>query len=111
MKAESLSSTLCELHDIEQDNIELIITHLENVISSIILSNLRDGENETSLDLGIGILSIRVFTDSISYQFIPSESLEKKLKDTAETYKDPLAQELKVKIDRKLIQIYRELLK
>lgn len=45
------------------------------------------------------------------YQFEPSQQLKDKLHETLTKNVDPLACELKSKIDKKLQQLYKELLK
>lgn len=111
MKEDSLEKQISELHDINIDDIDVVKTHVENIIASVIFSNLHDNENETSIDIGLGKLVIRVFTDFISYQFEPSECLQEKIREVIIDNKNPLIDEIQKKIDKKLLQLYKELLK
>ena len=111
MKIDNLGQSLSELHELNKEDVATVENHLENIITSLILNNLHDGNNECGINIGMGTLYIRVFPDMIHYQFEPSVEFQKKVSEAIESYEDPLLSEIQLKIDRKLSQLYKELLK
>lgn len=109
MKNISLEEELYKLNDI---SIEYRIKdYIENIITSCVFSALKEGENSIKIELLFGELYIFVYSDSISYKFVPSESFMAKIKTSILNNEDPLVADLDDKINKKLYRIYRELLK
>ena len=106
MKQIQLSSELIDLHDLSRKDLNTIKDHLENIIVSSCLNNLRDGEKEICIDIGIGDLIIRYYHDEILYGFLPANSLQQKLLGP-----DPLIRELGNKVDTCLKDIFRRILR
>lgn len=107
----SFIKQLVDIHGFSSAEVKDICDHLVNLICSDVLLNLKSGENEVRIDIGFGYLIIRSFQDKILYQFEPSEELKSRMEKTVTERNDPLAAELKLKIDKKLQQLYKELLK
>lgn len=107
----SIVKQLSDIHNFNNDDLKDICDHIINMICSNVVLNLKSGNNEVNIDVGFGNLIVRCFEDKIIYQFEPSLNLKNKLEESITTHTDPLTTELKVKIDRKLQQLYKELLK
>ena len=109
MKNISLQEELSKLNNVslgyEVEN------YIENIITSSIFSAIKSGETSMKIDIFIGDLYIFLYSDSISYKFIPSQSLMDKVKNATLNDEDPLISDLDDKINKKLYKIYRELLK
>lgn len=111
MNEVKFSEVLSKLHSLREDDIELVEEYFQSVIGSIVLSFLQDGENEVAIDLGFGRFYVRVFSDNVYYQFVPSEKLQDKVKDAVNNQKDPLIEDLGKKINKKLQVLYKEILR
>lgn len=71
--------------------------------------NLAKGENVTSIDIGIGTLSIILDDDSVYYKFKPSKDLENSLKSTIVNGENPLINVVDNTIKDKILNVYKEL--
>lgn len=107
----SLLTELVTIHELNPNDVNELCDHIINLLCSNVLLNLESGENEIRVDVGFGYLIMRSFEDKVIYQFEPSQQLRDKLQETLTKNVDPLACELKSKIDKKLQQLYKELLK
>lgn len=105
MQNVELIDKLVQIHDLNKEEIEGLFTHLENVIVSVMLSSLQDGEKEVIIDLVLGQLVIRRYEKEITYQFIPSKSMREKMLGA-----DPLRKEIENKIQFELKKLYKEFL-
>ena len=107
----SLLDNLKILNKINENDLLSIVDYIEDIISSNISRSLQNGENEISIDLGIGEIIVRIFSDSMYYNFRPSKSLENKVAKSSIEGTNYLAESMDEKISLKLYKIYRELLK
>lgn len=78
-----------------------------NAVDEVLLSKK---DNVTSIDLGIGILSILVEDNSIKYKFIPSEELESGIRDVAIGDDNPFVIKFEKTLVNKITNLYKELL-
>ena len=62
------------------------------------------------VDIGIGTLNIFIEEDLIKYQFKPSKKLEKNLVQTVVDGNSPLTYKKKKKLNKKILNTYKELL-
>lgn len=106
-----LLDELATLNKINNNDFLSASSYIESILSSNVLRSLQNGENEIKFDIGIGELYIRIFSDSINYNFKPSKSLEEKIANSVTNNDNILISELNDKISLKLFKIYRELLK
>lgn len=82
----------------------------ENCICDYILEAIENDEDIISIDIGIGMLSINISDDEISYKFIPNKKLEKKILKTIETEESPLITQIEKKLNQRILNTYKELL-
>lgn len=82
----------------------------ENCICDYILEAIENDEDIITINIGIGILSINISDDEISYKFVPNKKLEKKLLKTIETEESPLVEQVEKKLNQRILNTYKELL-
>ena len=82
----------------------------ENCICDYILEAIENDEDIITINIGIGILSINISNDEISYKFVPNKKLEKKLLKTIETEESPLVEQIEKKLNQRILNTYKELL-
>lgn len=82
----------------------------ENCICDYILEAVENDEDIITINIGIGILSINISDDEISYKFVPNKKLEKKLLKTIETEESPLVTQIEKKLNQRILNTYKELL-
>ena len=107
----SLSEELKTLNNVSESDSINISSYIEDILSSNVLRSLQNNDNEIKFDLGIGFLFIRIFSDSIQYNFEPSKSLQEKIAKSSTDNENFLVSLLDEKISLKLYKIYREILK
>lgn len=82
----------------------------ESCICDYILQSLDNDEDIVSVYIGLGTLEINISDDEIFYKFIPNKKFEKKILRTLETEESPLVQEIEAKLNKKILDTYKELL-
>ena len=80
----------------------------EALISQELLESL-SSEDSALIDLGIGKLTLELDSDSISYHFVPSKSLEKELVNTLKEKRSKLEVILQEALTNKLLKAYKDL--
>lgn len=93
---------LTALQDLKDKGIDCIAhSVLENVLSKNPL---------TELDIGIGILYIKLEDDSIKYRFIPSKKLEDTVASTILTKQSPVVSRVETALKEKVESTYKNFL-
>lgn len=105
-----LIQNLCSLTQIKYSVFNKLVQISESCICDHILSSIESDEDIIALDIGIGNIYFNIINDEIEYKFIPSKKLEKKILKTIETNESPLVTELENKLNKKIINTYKELL-
>lgn len=82
----------------------------ENCICDYILQTIDRDEDILSIYIGIGVIHINITESELEYKFIPNKKLEKKLLKAIETDESPLVKELELKLNKKILDTYKELL-
>lgn len=72
-------------------------------------SNCRK-QDTTTVDIGIGELTIRVSATGIHYRFVPSSALEKCVAQTVVTKTSPMVVQLEQRLQDKIDRSYKELI-
>ena len=80
------------------------------VISDDVLCSLRNGDQTSKIDVGIGTISILSTDSEISYKFCPSEKMEKMLIDAIKSGISPLEKEIETALCKKIVQTSKTLL-
>ena len=102
---------LSELMCVPLAVLQRLNTNLLTVIGSHIYTSKLEDDNCLSLDIGIGQLNILVLGDSVKYKFIPSNKLEKVVKDVIVSNVDPLEKCAEEELSERILTLYKGLLK
>lgn len=105
-----MSKDISKLTSIPLVSVEKFLTLEENCICYDVLDNLKSGETTSLIDLGFGMLSIIIINDEMHFKFVPSKSLEDKLKKALSSGKLDIISLLEDKINSKLLIAYKELI-
>ena len=90
--------------------LENLITKTNTCIGHAVWESLTTKDTITEIDLGIGILYIKLEGDNLKYKFIPSASLEDVLHFTVLNKTSPLVAKVESSIQKKIENTYKELL-
>lgn len=77
-------------------------------ICQCVLESKYDG-NVSEIDIGIGVLTISILDDELSFYFAPSDDLEKELLETLIKDNSKLRDKVESRISSKMIKLYKEL--
>jgi hypothetical protein len=108
--AYDLIQNLCSLTQIRYSVLNKLVQISENCICDYVLNAIDKDDDIIKINSGIGNIYINIMNDEIEYKFIPNKKLEKKLLKTIETNESPLVHELENKLNKKIIDTYKELL-
>ena len=79
-------------------------------ICESLAEDLQDENIEMSaMDIGIGVLYIKVVGDTPKYRFVPNELLEKSIKQTVVNKENLLPDLLNDALSKKFIEVYKDL--
>lgn len=79
-------------------------------ITSFVAESLLDEETITNIDIGIGILTIKVEDNCVKYSFTPNSMLENQITDSVLYGDVPIIKKLEDSIVNKIVHTYKELL-
>ena len=99
-----------KLTTIPGTTLDKVIDLIKDSICSDILEVIDNGQQTCNVDIGIGNIQLLFCDECIKYKFIPSQSLESRLRDTISTGIDPIEKRLENKITEKLVGAYKEML-
>lgn len=97
------------IYSIRATIIDKITELAEACICDYIVETKLNDDDLLEINIGIGKLSLLILKDSIEYQFIPSNKLEKLIINTVTSMKSPLINISEEGIEQKLISTYKEL--
>ena len=93
----------------EKDVIKFLKKFIYSICCGVEESTIK-GEDTTTIDLGIGILTIHHDTDlDFEYTFEPCKYLDKNVKATVKSNKNPLEEDLNTALVKKFNTIYKDL--
>ena len=90
-------------------NLEELVNKSVAIISHDVEETLREHEEVTSIDIGIGDLHITNIEDKLYYKFIPSRKLEEAVRNTYATRKSALTTEIDAALGRRITNTYKDL--
>lgn len=101
--------SLCTGIDIKYLN--KLVQNLELVISNNVFNEFKNEKHIVELDIGIGILYIKINEDCINYKFIPSKKLETTIiSEIKDPNKSPIIVNAEKQLKNKIENLYMELL-
>ena len=80
------------------------------LVCSYLNDAVKNGENEISVDIGIGDIVFIIEGDKMKYRFIPSLKFERMIVDTIVDGVNPLTKMLEERCGEETLRIYKELL-
>ena len=106
----NLIQNLEDLTQIKYSVFNKLIQASEDCICDYTLQTIEEDDDILSIYIGIGVLYINISDSEITYKFVPNKKLEKKLLRTIETGESPLIQDIESKLNKKILDTYKELL-
>ena len=106
----NMAKDLSALTAISVRRIDTLQELLCKIITDDVLCSLRNGEQVSNIDTGIGTLSILSTDSEISYKFCPNQRIEKMLVDAIKSGSSPLEKEIETALCKKIIQTSKTLL-
>lgn len=105
-----LRDDLSNLTTIPKQSLDRLADLSELCICSTVGESIALGENVSSINIGIGTLSILACDDCVKYKFSPSKTLEDRIVNMIKTGKNPLVDEIETKIIDRIVNTYKDLL-
>ena len=96
--------------DYSEKNLSKLIDVSIYCISDAIQECLKQEETIAEIDIGIGILYIQCLDNNIKYKFIPSDMLDKAVKETLINKLNLLELKLETSLVSKITNIYKDLI-
>ena len=105
----NLIEDLSTLTTIAKYNLDSLVNKSISIISHDVEESLRELEDLTEIDLGIGTLFIQHKDTSIKYRFIPCRKLDETLVNTYNTRKSNLVLEVDEALRDRIEKTYKDL--
>lgn len=109
MNNKDVLKDLSILTAIPYSSLQKVLLKINDIICHDIKEAYYQGEELLELDIGIGKLTLSLINDVISYAFVPSAQLEKKIIDSFNSSDDALITQLEQSVKNKIINSYKEL--
>lgn len=106
---EDLIKDVATLTTIPEKSLVKLVDKSYWCISNEVIESLKQGDTVTEIDIGIGILYIKVIDDTIQYKFIPSAKLNDTVKDTVINKRNILEDTLEKTLVNKIVDTYKDL--
>lgn len=106
----SLLEDISTLTTIGKYNLEELVNKSIVIVSHDVEESIREKENVTSIDIGIGELHISNIDGTVFFKFIPSRKLEEAVKQTYVTRKSALKKEIDAALGKRIMNTYKDLL-
>lgn len=103
-------SDLSTLTTLPRTTLDSLIEKECSCICHAVLESELSSEKITEVNIGIGKLQLSHFEDQLEYRFQPSKWFEKRLIETINNKKSPLAMDIEKALGDKLANVYKELL-
>lgn len=105
-----LTHDLAALTGLSILSVEKLVEKADYAICHAVQEAQLDKSNTAEIDIGIGILYIRLEADSIKYKFIPSDKLESNVRATVLYKESLLTHKLEESLKHRIERSYKELL-
>lgn len=104
-----LIQDLSILTTIGKYNLDQLTTKSVSIISHNVEESLRDSQNITSIDIGLGVLHIQHKDNVIKYKFIPSRKLDDAIFNTYKNRESALVVEIDKALGERINNTYKDL--
>jgi len=108
--SKNIIQDMATLTTIPEKNLSKLIDVSIYCISDAIQECLKQEETIAEIDIGIGILYIQCLGNNIKYKFIPSDRLDKAVKETLINKLNLLEIKLETSLVSKITNIYKDLI-
>lgn len=106
---QNLIEDLCTLTTIGKYNLDQLVNKSISIISHDVEESLRDFQNITAIDIGIGTLHIYHTEDTIKYKFIPSKKLDDTVVDTVKHRRSNLILDIDKALGERINNTYKDM--
>lgn len=86
-----------------------IVPIMESAIAHRVLESTLTGESLTTVDLGIGMLYIKIEGTAVKYRFVPTKKMEEEVAKVLVTKTSPVERKLEQSLLNKLESAYKGL--
>lgn len=100
-------STVTTIPEVALQNLNDIY---QEAIAYCVLENMHDNNPITEVDIGLGILYIKLQDENVFYKFVPSNQLEQKVTATVTGDYFPIAGKVERRLRKKILNVYKELM-
>lgn len=104
-----LSTDLSNTTNIAKLCLDNLFSKATDCIAYCVNENFASKETITAVDIGIGVLNIKIIEDKILYKFIPSAELESKISDSVNNGHNPLIYKLEASFAERVKSTYKGL--
>ena len=104
-----LIDDLSTLSSVATANLVSLCRLSEAIISHSVAESMRDGEEVTSVDIGIGTLYLKNTEDGVKYKFTPSSRMSKTIESTFKDGNSRLVYETDEVLGRRIMNTYKDL--
>ena len=98
------------LTTIPEKSLKRLVDIQEYIINDIIEDAMMKGETSTSVDIGLGILSIKFEDNALRFKFVPSAKFEESLINTIVNKENILKLTLEKNLVDKIMHVYKDLI-
>lgn len=95
---------------LSEDNISYITNIIEDIICEDVYESIINHESVTEINLGYGILYIKLETESIKYKFIPNKNLIDNINNIFKNKEYTFKSKIKKTLTDRITKTYKELL-
>lgn len=106
---QNLIEDLSVLTTISESSLNKLVEKSKFIICHDIQESLIGKNDITDINIGIGVIKIKIDNDGVRYRFVPSKSLEESIVTTVESGRSPLTCEIEQAIVNKIEKVYKEL--
>lgn len=106
----NLIEDISTLTEVTEKTLEKLVNVSNYCISHAIHEAHCEKRDLTTIDLGIGELTIRFIEQGIQYRFVPSDVLEKMIVQTVVGKTSPMITRVETKLQDKIDKAYKEVL-
>ena len=105
-----INGDVSKLTSIPEATLDRLANLSEDVVCHTLLESLEDESDELHIYFGYGVLNIRIVGDEVVYKFVPSDSLQTKVKTTIIKRESPVIKKLEQRLVTQITDTYKELL-